>query len=74
MDIPTAVEIDAYIRAAAIELGSALVDQRLCILIANVVNECNRNIWKKLECNIKLGTDSQQVVGMCYSFYNYLFN
>uniref|UniRef100_A0A1B0CRE5 Conserved oligomeric Golgi complex subunit 5 n=1 Tax=Lutzomyia longipalpis TaxID=7200 RepID=A0A1B0CRE5_LUTLO len=62
VDVPTEDTIDALIRAASTELGTAIVDQRLCDMVTNVAISCNRDVWNKLESSIKLGTDSKQIV------------
>ncbi|GAB0090981.1 Conserved oligomeric Golgi complex subunit 5 [Sergentomyia squamirostris] len=62
VDLPTEDAIDALIRAASTELGTAVVDQRICDMVTNVVMSCNRDVWNKLESSIKLGTDSKQIV------------
>lgn len=40
-----------------------MVDNRLCLLVAGAFNACNADFLTKVEAHIKLGTDSQQVVG-----------
>ncbi|XP_059609922.1 conserved oligomeric Golgi complex subunit 5-like [Phlebotomus argentipes] len=61
-DLPSEDTLDALIRAAATELGTAIVDQRLCDMVTSVVMSCNRDVWNRLESSIKLGTDSKQIV------------
>lgn len=55
--------VDGLVRAASTELSAALVDNRLCLLVAAAFNACNKDFWTKIEGHIKLGTDSEQVVG-----------
>lgn len=55
--------VDNLIEAARIELSAAMIDNRLAMLVAAAFTACNRDFWTKIEANIKLGTDSQQVVG-----------
>uniref|UniRef100_A0A6B2EG50 Conserved oligomeric Golgi complex subunit 5 n=1 Tax=Phlebotomus kandelakii TaxID=1109342 RepID=A0A6B2EG50_9DIPT len=62
VDLPSEDTLDALIRAASTELGTAIVDQRLCDMVTSVVMSCNRDVWNKLESSIKLGTDSKQIV------------
>lgn len=55
--------VDGLIEAAKIELTAAMIDNRLAMLVAAAFTACNKDFWTKIEANIKLGTDSQQVVG-----------
>lgn len=55
--------VDNMIRTATIELSAAMVDNRLSLLVADVFNACNNDFWMKIESQVKLGTDAQQVVG-----------
>lgn len=55
--------MDGLIEAAKIELTAAMIDNRLAMLVAAAFTACNKDFWTKIEANIKLGTDSQQVVG-----------
>lgn len=55
--------VDSLIEAAKIELNAAMIDNRLAMLVAAAFTACNKDFWTKIEANIKLGTDSQQVVG-----------
>lgn len=59
---PNNDDIDNLIRTASSELSAAFVDTHLCLLVANVFNACNKDFWVKIESQVKLGTDSQQVV------------
>lgn len=63
IDSPTTDNADNLIRAASVELSSAMVDNRLSLLVAAAFNACNKDFWTKIEANVKLGTDSKQVVG-----------
>lgn len=55
--------VDSLIEAANNELSAAMIDNRLSMLVAAAFTACNKDFWTKIEANIKLGTDSQQVVG-----------
>jgi hypothetical protein len=39
------------------------VDARLCRLVVGAFKACNQDFWTKIEGQIKIGTDSQQVIG-----------
>lgn len=55
--------VDSLIEAAKVELTAAMIDNRLSMLVAAAFTACNKDFWTKIEAHIKLGTDSQQVVG-----------
>lgn len=40
-----------------------MVDDRLCLLVAGAFNACNSDFLTKIEAHVKLGTDSEQVIG-----------
>lgn len=55
--------VDELVRAAAQELSAAMVDGRLCMMVANVFNACGREFLIRCSGLVKLGTDSKQVIG-----------
>lgn len=61
-ECPTEDSVDTFIRAASIELSAALVNENLCVLVADVCMSVNKDFWNKTESYIKLGTDSEQVI------------
>ncbi|XP_055851130.1 conserved oligomeric Golgi complex subunit 5 [Episyrphus balteatus] len=62
VDLPSNETVDAFIRVASTELSAAMVDTNLANNVANVFNSCSKDFWSKMEAQIKLGTDSKQVV------------
>lgn len=48
---------------ASMELSAALVDNRLCLMVAAAFNSCNKDFWTRMESHIKLGGDAEQVLG-----------
>jgi len=54
--------VDNLIRIASNELSAAMVDNRLCLMVAGVFNACNTDFLTKIEAHVKLGTDSIVVV------------
>lgn len=60
---PTQDAVDNLIRVASNELSAAMVDNRLCLMVAGVFNACNTDFLTKIEAHVKLGTDSVVVVG-----------
>lgn len=62
-DCPTQDAVDALVRAASIELSAAMVDEKLCLLVAGVFSAVSKDFFTKIEAYIKLGTaDTQQVL------------
>lgn len=51
------------VRIASTEFSAAIVDAHLCSMVSGVFCACNKEFWTKIEGNIKMGTDSMQVVG-----------
>lgn len=62
VDLPSNETVDGFIRVASTELSAAMVDLKLANSVANVFNSCSKDFWSKMEAQIKLGTDSKQVV------------
>lgn len=62
VDSPDTATADAMVRAAAAQLSAALVDGRLCLLVANVYNACGGEFVSRCGGLVKLGTDAQQVI------------
>lgn len=62
VDLPSNETVDTFIRVASTELSAAMVDVKLANSVANVFNSCSKDFWSKMEAQIKLGTDSKQVV------------
>lgn len=60
--------VDNLIRVASNELSAAMVDNRLCLMVAGVFNACNTDFLTKIEAHVKLGTDSVVVVGKLKHF------
>lgn len=63
VDSPTERHVDDLVRAAATELSAAMVDGRLCLLVASVFNACGGEFVSRIRAQVKLGTDSKQVIG-----------
>ncbi|XP_037030879.1 conserved oligomeric Golgi complex subunit 5 [Bradysia coprophila] len=61
-DCPTQDAVDNLIRVASNELSAAMVDNRLCLMVAGVFNACNTDFLTKIEAHVKLGTDTVVVV------------
>jgi conserved oligomeric Golgi complex subunit 5 len=61
VDHPEKENIDALMRAAALELSASIVDKRLCRLVVGAFKACNQDFWTKIESQVKIGTDSAQV-------------
>lgn len=65
--------VDNLIRVASNELSAAMVDNRLCLMVAGVFNACNADFLTKIEAHVKLGTDTVVVVGnFTYIFFWFL--
>lgn len=60
-EIASEQQLDAFLATAATELSAALVDGHLLEMVLNVVISCNKDLYNRLESNIKLGTDSRQI-------------
>lgn len=58
--------IDAFLQAAEKELRNVLSDNRLCSMVTAIFIACNKEFWTKIETNIKIGGDAQQVLGNLY--------
>lgn len=50
------------------ELRNVLSDNRLCSMVAAIFIACNKDFWTKIETNIKIGGDAQQVLGTLMIF------
>lgn len=61
--------VDNLIRVASNELSAAMVDNRLCLMVAGVFNACNTDFLTKIEAHVKLGTDTVVVVGNFTHFF-----
>lgn len=55
--------IDAFLQAAEKELRNVLSDNRLCSMVTAIFIACTKEFWTKIETNIKIGGDAQQVLG-----------
>uniref|UniRef100_A0A182QRN4 Conserved oligomeric Golgi complex subunit 5 n=1 Tax=Anopheles farauti TaxID=69004 RepID=A0A182QRN4_9DIPT len=62
VDFPNQEVIDALVRVASTELNAAIVDARLIDLVTGVLCVSNKDLWNKIERNVKLGTETQQVL------------
>ncbi|XP_058121806.1 conserved oligomeric Golgi complex subunit 5 [Anopheles ziemanni] len=62
VDFPNQEVIDTLVRVASTELNAAIVDPRLIDLVTGVLCVSNKDLWNKIERNVKLGSDTQQVV------------
>ncbi|XP_058832912.1 conserved oligomeric Golgi complex subunit 5 [Topomyia yanbarensis] len=62
IDFPNQEVIDAIIRVASTELSAANVDDRLMRKVTDVICVSSRDIWNKIERNVKLGGDTHQVL------------
>lgn len=62
IDSPTQDLVDTFIRSASIEFSAALVDENLSVLAASVFSAVNKDFWNKIESQVKLGTDAEQVL------------
>ncbi|XP_041770960.1 conserved oligomeric Golgi complex subunit 5-like [Anopheles merus] len=61
IDFPNQEVIDALVRVASTELNAAIVDPRLIGLVTGVLCVSNKDLWNKIERNVKLGSETQQV-------------
>ena len=61
--------VDNLIRVASNELSAAMVDNRLCLMVAGVFNACNTDFLTKIEAHVKLGTDTVVVVGKYFDLF-----
>lgn len=55
--------IDAFLQAAEKELRNVSSDNRLSVMVTAIFITCNKEFWSKIESNIKIGGDAQQVLG-----------
>uniref|UniRef100_A0AAG5DIM5 Conserved oligomeric Golgi complex subunit 5 n=1 Tax=Anopheles atroparvus TaxID=41427 RepID=A0AAG5DIM5_ANOAO len=62
IDFPNQEVIDALVRVASSELNAAIVDPRLVDLVTGVLCVSNKDLWNKIERNVKLGSETQQVL------------
>ncbi|XP_053675589.1 conserved oligomeric Golgi complex subunit 5 [Anopheles nili] len=62
VDFPNQEVIDALVRVASTELNAAIVDARLIDLVTGVLCASNKDLWNKIERNVKLGSETQQVL------------
>uniref|UniRef100_A0A182PTN6 Conserved oligomeric Golgi complex subunit 5 n=1 Tax=Anopheles epiroticus TaxID=199890 RepID=A0A182PTN6_9DIPT len=62
VDFPNQEVIDALLRVASTELNAAIVDPRLIGLVTGVLCVSNKDLWNKIERNVKLGSETQQVL------------
>uniref|UniRef100_A0A182WLB4 Conserved oligomeric Golgi complex subunit 5 n=1 Tax=Anopheles minimus TaxID=112268 RepID=A0A182WLB4_9DIPT len=62
IDFPNQEVIDALVRVASAELNAAIVDPRLIGLVTGVLCVSNKDLWNKIERNVKLGSETQQVL------------
>ncbi|XP_055538166.1 conserved oligomeric Golgi complex subunit 5 [Wyeomyia smithii] len=62
IDFPNQEVIDALVRAASSELNAAIVDERLTNLVTGVICVSIKDLWNRIERNVKLGGDTQQVL------------
>ncbi|XP_031640105.1 conserved oligomeric Golgi complex subunit 5 [Contarinia nasturtii] len=60
-DTPNQDTIEAFIQAAEKELRNVSGDNRLCGMVTAIFIACNKEFWTKIEANIKIGGDAQQV-------------
>ncbi|XP_053685173.1 conserved oligomeric Golgi complex subunit 5 [Sabethes cyaneus] len=62
IDFPNQEVIDSLVRAASNELNAAIVDDRLTTLVTGVICVSSKDLWNRIERNVKLGGDTQQVL------------
>uniref|UniRef100_A0A4Y0BMS0 Conserved oligomeric Golgi complex subunit 5 n=2 Tax=Anopheles funestus TaxID=62324 RepID=A0A4Y0BMS0_ANOFN len=62
IDFPNQEVIDSLVRVASTELNAAIVDPRLIGLVTGVLCVSNKDLWNKIERNVKLGSETQQVL------------
>lgn len=62
VDFPNQDIIDAIVRVASTELNAAIVDERLTRQVTAVICATNKDLWNRIERNVKLGGDTQQVL------------
>ncbi|XP_055614353.1 conserved oligomeric Golgi complex subunit 5 [Uranotaenia lowii] len=62
IDFPNQDIIDSIVRVASAELNSAIVDERLTNQVVDVICVSNKDLWNRIERNVKLGGDTQQVL------------
>uniref|UniRef100_A0A182KE97 Conserved oligomeric Golgi complex subunit 5 n=1 Tax=Anopheles christyi TaxID=43041 RepID=A0A182KE97_9DIPT len=70
IDFPNQEVIDALVRVASTELNAAIVDPRLIGLVTGVLCVSNKDLWNKIERNVKLGSETQQVLASIHSAVN----
>lgn len=63
IDFPNQEVIDNVVRVASTELNAAIVDDRLTRQVTDVICASNQDLWNRIERNVKLGGDTQQVLG-----------
>lgn len=52
------------------ELRNVFSDNRLSAMVAAIFIACSKDFWSKIETNIKIGGDAQQVLGKFYSLHS----
>ncbi|XP_065074858.1 conserved oligomeric Golgi complex subunit 5 [Ochlerotatus camptorhynchus] len=62
IDFPNQEVIDSVVRVASTELNAAVVDDRLTRQVTEVICVSNQDLWNRIERNVKLGGDTQQVL------------
>ncbi|XP_058462363.1 conserved oligomeric Golgi complex subunit 5 [Malaya genurostris] len=62
IDFPNQEVIDALIRVASTELSAACVDDRLTQQVTDVICVSIKDLWNRIERNIKLGGETHQVL------------
>uniref|UniRef100_A0A8D8FTF6 Conserved oligomeric Golgi complex subunit 5 n=1 Tax=Culex pipiens TaxID=7175 RepID=A0A8D8FTF6_CULPI len=62
IEFPNQEVIDAVVRVASTELNAAIVDDRLTRQVTDVICVSNKDLWNRIERNVKLGGDTQQVL------------
>lgn len=62
IDYPNQEVIDSLVRVASTELNAAVVDERLTRQVTDVICVSNKDLWNRIQRNVKLGGDTQQVL------------
>lgn len=61
--------IDAFLQASEKELRNVVTDNRLSLMVTAIFVACNKDFWTKIENNIKIGGDAQQVLGEIFNLH-----